>query len=221
MKKKLLGAAVAAAFAAGGANAAVTITQAPGSNIGTDNVVFNPCSGIITGPALMVQGCLNNNNSVLVDFTGTENLVVNGGQARIEAEVGTFDNLTINLDPLATSAFTTLIFNINAEQGNPGQITILADVISAADVSQIFNIAQGQNFFHVDATGGDLIRSVNFQSTGLGVLSVAFDDVRQVRIGGPGIVTLPEPGALVLLGTVLGAIGMTARRKKHGDTLAA
>jgi hypothetical protein len=36
--------------------------------------------------------------------------------------------------------------------------------------------------------------------------------VQQVRIGGPGV-SLPEPGALLLLATVLGGIGLTTRRK--------
>ena len=65
-------------------------TGNPG-NTGTDNVVFTPCSGKVNGPALLVSGCLNTDNSIFVDFWDAgENLVVNGGQARIEAEDGAF-----------------------------------------------------------------------------------------------------------------------------------
>lgn len=198
----------ALALGYGSANATIIITPGPGSGANTDNVVFNACSGNITGPALMVQGCLNTSHTTLVDFTGTENLVVNGGQARIEAQTGTFNALQINFDPLATSAFTALSFNIDA--ANTGTISITADAISGPDLTQSFVVGQaGQNFFHVDASGGTLLRSVSF--TGLSVQSVEFSDVQQVRIG-PNF-ALPEPGALLLLATVLGAVGLTSRRQ--------
>jgi hypothetical protein len=209
LKPALLATVAALGMTYGSAYATVIITQGPGSTQNTDNVVFNACSGNIAGPALMVQGCLNSDHSTLVDFTGTENLVVNGGQARIEAQTGTFDALQINFDPLATSAFATLIFNIDA--ANTGTITIFGDAITGADATQSFAVGQaGQNFFRVDASNGQLLRSVSF--TGLTVNSVQFSDVQQVRIGGPGV-SLPEPGALLLLATVLGGIGLTTRRK--------
>lgn len=195
------------------AYADIIFTPNPGSNTGTDNVVFNACSGIELGPALIVQGCLNTDNSIIVDFQGIENLVVNGGQARIESQDGAFDNLTTYIDPLATSAFTSLIFNINTTLGDTGTITINVQPIGEALVSQSFAIAQGQNFFRIDAINGELIQSVNFLSTGLGIQSVSFDDVRQVRIG--GVSALPEPGVLGLVGMVLGAIGLTTRRRER------
>ena len=200
--------ATALALGYSAANATIVITAGPGSAANTDNVIFNACSGNITGPALMVQGCLNSSHTTLVDFTGTQNLVVNGGQARIEAQNGTFDFLQINFDPLATSAFTALSFNIDA--ANTGTVGITADAITGPDLTQSFTLGQaGQNFFHVDASGGTLLRSVSF--TGVSVLSVAFNDVQQVRIG-PNF-PLPEPGALLLLATVLGAFGLTSKRK--------
>jgi len=213
MNSKRVGMALAAGLLLGATTtyADIIFTPNPGSNTGTDNVVFNPCSGIATGPALIVQGCLNTNNAIIVDFQGIENLVVNGGQARIEAQDGSFDNLTTYLDPLATSAFTALIFNINTTLGDSGTITINVQPIGEALVSQSFSIAQGQNFFRIDAINGELIQTVNFLSTGLGIESVSFDDVRQVRIGG----ILPEPGVLGLVGMVLGAIGLTARRRRR------
>lgn len=207
-----LAVAAALAIVATGASADIIFTPSPGSNTGTDNVVFNSCSGIITGPALMVQGCLNSSTSTIVDFTGTENLVVNGGQARIEAQDGSFNSLTTNLDPLATSAFTSLIFNINTALGDSGTITINVQPIAEALVSQSFAVANGQNFFRIDAINGELIQFVNFLSTGIGMESVSFDDVRQVRIGGVAT-PLPEPGVLGLLGMVLGVVGLTARRR--------
>ena len=73
---------------------------------GTDNVIFNACSGANLGPALTVQGCLNTSHTTLVDFTSTENLVANGGQARVEAQDGAFDNVVITLDD-PTLGFST------------------------------------------------------------------------------------------------------------------
>src|SRR5215213_5421999 len=112
-------ATAALAFCANVVYADIIITATPGSSTGTDNVIFaSPCVGVNNGPALTVQGCLNSSHSTLVNFTSNENLVADGGQARIEAEVGTFNNLMINLHPLATSSFTALIFNINTAAGD-------------------------------------------------------------------------------------------------------
>lgn len=73
----------AAMLAVGGtANAAIIVTE---GNVGggTDNVVFNSCIGAIAGPALTIQGCLNGQPTTFVNFTSDENIVANGGQARI------------------------------------------------------------------------------------------------------------------------------------------
>ena len=211
-------AAAVFAFCGNAAYADIIITATPGSNAGTDNVIFaSPCVSTISGPALTVQGCLNSSHSTLVNFTSNENLVANGGAARIEAEVGTFNNLMINLNPLATSSFTALIFNINAAAGDSGTVTINVQPIGELLFSQAFAIANGQNFFRVDAINDEHIQFVSFVSTGIGIDSVAFDDVRQVRIGGLDginvIQAVPEPASLWLVVLALAAFGSVGRRR--------
>src|SRR5262245_37954767 len=51
----------------------ILVSGISGGNTGTDNVVFNPCDSIVTGPALTVQGCLNTDHAQNVNFTGNEN----------------------------------------------------------------------------------------------------------------------------------------------------
>ncbi len=214
MKCKTLSTAVTAAALAFGfssANADIVFDAGPGSAADTDNVIANACSGNITGPALMVQGCLNSDHSFFIDFTGNELLRISGGQADITAVDGDFNYMKINTDPLATSAFTILSFNVEAL--GSGNIEITATETNGNFASATFALSgSGSNFFHIDAINGEVLRSVSFTTT-VGLASVDLGtDLQQVRIGGGGD-PLPEPGALALFGVVLGACGMTARRR--------
>ena len=195
------------------AHATVMIDPSPGNFPGDDNVVFNPCSGIDTGPALNVQGCLSQDHSILVNFRGTENLVVNGGQARILAADGSFNFLEIGLfDP--NLLFTTFIVNINAVQGDSGVITFFADLEPDPDFgpSQEFILGNGQNFFKISISGGQLFDTLSFISS-VGINSITFQDVRQIRIGGITSTTIPEPSNLALFAVGLVGLGFMMRKR--------
>src|SRR5262245_45009162 len=107
-------------FASGAGAGVVFGTGNPG-NAGTDNVIFNGCSGT-TSTGTTVQGCMNTDHSIIVDFTGNETLQVNGGQARIESQDDSFNFLQIGLhDPAAS--FTKIILNIITDNDDPtGQV---------------------------------------------------------------------------------------------------
>ena len=81
-----------------------TATNDPQAN--DENILFNS-PDLILGPALTVQG-VTNQTHFLVSFTGLENLIANGGQARVEAEDGAFSYLTIAVP----GTFEDLIFNL-------------------------------------------------------------------------------------------------------------
>jgi hypothetical protein len=212
--KSILSATVVAVGLAVAAPASATlIITAQGQQGGSgdlDNVLFNPCTGNITGPALTVQGCLNTSSTTLVNFTSNENLVVNGGQALVEAQVGTFNTLTIGLANQATG-FDEILFNVNAASN--GSVTITGTDQFGQTFAQTATLAvgaAGQNFFRVTAIDGQVATSITvFAAGGL----TGIDDFRQVRIGTTGLTPVPEPMSLALFGAGLLGLGMVRRKR--------
>jgi hypothetical protein len=213
LKSILSATAVAIGLAVAAPASATLIITAQGQQGGSgdlDNVLFQSCVGNITGPAQTVQGCLNTSNTTLVNFSSNENLVVNGGQARVEAQVGTFNTITIGLaNP--TTGFDEILFNVNAASAGSVTITGVDQFGQTFAQTATLNVgAGGQNFFRVTAIDGQVASSITvFAAGGL----TGIDDFRQVRIGTTGLTPVPEPMSLALFGA--GLLGLSMVRRKQ------
>jgi len=194
-----------------------------GGNGTTDNVLFNDGSLLHSG--LLVQGNFSGSgNGYILDFTsasGSGLLAGSGGQATLTGGLNNnpFDNVTFKLEGGAT--FTNAILNIDSD--SDGQVQFIVKYINGAGspFTQAYDVdANGQNFFHVDATSPVAIQSITINGLG----DVDFTNISQFRIGGfapadvvidPHLAAVPEPGSLILLGSgVVGALAFRRRLKR-------
>lgn len=182
--------AVALLFSIGSAQAAIIVQT------GVDN------SGTVTSGSTTVQGCLNQNQSQLVNFTGTENLVYTGGQATLDAADGSLTTATISL--VGGGTFNKLLLNIDVLNGAGNGFVTFAGL--PGGTSAPFALGNGENKFIIT---GENFTSVSFLST------VQIADVKQVQIGVSTPTSVPEPASMALFGAGLLGLGMVRRRRNR------
>jgi hypothetical protein len=169
-----------------------------------ENVLLN------TGAVGSIVVGTTNQTGIDVNFSSTTDTLSapSNGQARVEAEDGAVNNITVSV-PGGT--YIDLIVNPFNGEGD-ATITVIANEPGGGQTTNTFlyTLGNGQNFVTIVASGGETIASTTIDAPG------GFADLRQPRISGaelPGRV--PEPGIALLLGSALGAVALYRGRTRR------
>ena len=211
LKQLLLALAVfgIVSVAAGTARADIVVVSGV-NNQGTDNVLLNPATNVLT-----VTGTVGPSNLV-VNFTSTSgSMLLNAnpsGQATVSGGLGNAGFTQLSFGLANNDTFTRAVFNINAVISGSVVIHVEGVNIDGGFFEDDFVVdANGQNFFTVTAINGQAMTSISLSA----INGALFEDVRQVRLGGfEGEETpVPEPASMVLLGS--GLLGAAAGLRKR------
>ncbi len=198
-------------FAPSLSRADLNITLGNNPQPGEENVLLNTGT---TGNTVL--GTLNQ-SGFLVNFTSTQVLTEpSNGQARIEATNNSSQVPVTDISfSLANGTFTDAIFNpfIGGTIGSPGHaiITVVGKdaMANPETLTGTFSLGNGQNFLTVVASNGEVIDSISLSA----ISGFGFTDLRQVRISGATIPSVPDTGTtLSLLGASVLALALLRRK---------
>src|SRR5512138_1908150 len=158
------------------------------NNQGTDNVLLNPATNVLT-----VTGTVGANNLVVNFTSGSGSHLLNAnpsGQATVSGGTGNTSLTQLTFGLANNDTFTRAVFNINASVGGSVVIHVEGVNINGGFFEDDFTVdANGQNFFTVTAINGQAMTSISFTA----INGSVFQDIRQVLLGGGEIVqTVPE-----------------------------
>ena len=148
---------------------------------------------------------VTNQTQLQVKFSSTTDTLVepSSGQARVEAQDGLVNNISISIP---NGTFTDLIVNPFFGSGT-ADVTVLTANNQTFTFS--YTLANGNNFLTIVADQSTLISSVTIDAPG------GFTDLRQPRISGAAA-NVPEPATMLLFGIGLLGTANTIRRRRRG-----
>ncbi|MFC1830684.1 PEP-CTERM sorting domain-containing protein [Thermodesulfobacteriota bacterium] len=190
----------------------ISIPPNPGpSSASLTNVLFGT-----TQIGTAVTGTTNDANNYIVDFTSPVVVETIPGAARIDQNIGVFEQLSFEMQ--ADLDFYAVEFNINVtDSAGDGIVNLFLDTTDTTGIPDFIVPvnANGQNKINIENDG---IGPTEFFSslTIKGVGNIQFDDIKQFKIGiTERMQPIPEPATMLLFGVGLaGLAGTRLRRKK-------